>query len=91
MILKINVLLSQPRHMLWVLKRTISMSSAERSKAVVLLLLIHCCPLVCVLLGAGGISILVLVSFLFLAIISLGREGESWLLCFNYLLVLFDC
>ena len=28
--------------MLWVLKRTVSMSSAERSKAVVLLLLIHC-------------------------------------------------
>ena len=53
MILNIKVLISQPKHILWVLKRTAAMSSAERSKALVLLLLIHCCPFVCVLLGAG--------------------------------------
>ena len=94
-ILKINVIISQPRHMLLVLKRTAAMSSAERSKAEVLLLLIHCLLWPNFLFFVGEvILVLVLLCITECRFYSLGkkkRERESKRERVSCFVILFDC
>ena len=74
------------------------MTSAENSKAVFLLLLIHCLllpPLFCVCVWGGGVGVMVgscfIVHYLVssFSVISLGKK-MNWSLYFNCLLMSFD-